>query len=155
MLVMTDRALLGGADTAAVIPGFGPVPAALARGMLADADPATRVFVRRLYTDPTGDQLLTADARGRLFPYAVRQFVLARDQRCRTPFCDAPIRHVDHTVPHAAGGSTSLGNNGGLCERCSLTKAARTDSEVEPGPAPRPPRSAPWDTRREAAVGGP
>lgn len=152
MLVMTDRALLDGADTPAVISGYGPVPAALARGMLADADPDTRVFLRRLYTDPTREQLLTADARGRLFPHAVRQFVLARDQRCRTPFCDAPIRHIDHTVPHSAGGSTSLDNSGGLCERCSLTKNARTDAAVRPGPPPPAPRSAPWDVNLDAAV---
>lgn len=144
MLVMTDRALLDGADTPAVLPGHGPVPAALARGLLADADPATRVFVRRLYTDPTGDQLLSADARGRLFPYAMRRFVLARDQRCRNPWCDAPVRHIDHTVPHATGGPTDLSNTSGLCARCNLSKAAHTDPAVQPGPPPPPPRSPAW-----------
>ena len=145
MLVMTDRALLDGADTPAIMPGHGPIPASLARGLLADADPGTRVFLRRLYTDPTGTQLLSADARGRLFPAAIRQFVLARDQRCRTPWCDAPIRHIDHTVPHSTGGATSPGNSTGLCARCNLAKTARTDAGVVAGPAPPPPRSSPWN----------
>lgn len=144
MVVMTDRALLDGADTPAVITGFGPVPATLARELVATADRDTRVFLRRLYTDPSGDRLLSADARGRLFPHAVRQFILARDQRCRTPWCDAPIRTIDHRIPHARGGATTVVNAEGLCERCNLAKAARTGPDVQSGPAPRPPRSAPW-----------
>lgn len=144
MVVMTDRALLDGADTPAVITGFGPVPATLARELVATADRETRVFLRRLYTDPSGDRLLSADARGRLFPHAVRQFILARDQWCRTPWCDAPIRNIDHRLPHARGGATTVANAEGLCERCNLAKAARTGPDVQSGPAPRPPRSAPW-----------
>lgn len=148
MLVMTDRALLDGADTPAIIAGHGPIPAALARGLLADADPATRVFLRRLYRDPSGTTLLSTDARGRVFPHAVRQFVLARDQRCRTPWCDAAIRHIDHAAPHSAGGPTSLVNAQGLCERCNLRKAKRTGAAVATAPPPPAPRSEPWGAGR-------
>ena len=37
--------------------------------------------------------------------------------RCRDPFCDAPIRHLDHIRPHRAGGPTSLANGRGVCAR--------------------------------------
>ena len=37
--------------------------------------------------------------------------------RCRDPFCDAPIRHLDHIHPYRAGGPTSLGNGRGVCVR--------------------------------------
>lgn len=141
MLVMTDRALLDGADDPAMIPGHGPIPAALARGLLADADRATRVYLRRLYTDPAGNQILTADARTRLFPRAVRQVVLARDQRCRTPWCDAPIRDIDHVRPYVAGGDTDLANAQGLCRRCNLVKGARVAPSGPPPPPPSPQRT--------------
>jgi hypothetical protein len=47
-----------------------------------------------------------------------------RDQTCRTPWCDAPIRHHDHAVPVAEGGETSRDNGQGLCEACNYAKEA-------------------------------
>jgi len=41
---------------------------------------------------------------------------------CRTPYCDAPVRHADHTKPVRDGGTTSLDNGAGLCEACNYTK---------------------------------
>ncbi|WP_440902380.1 HNH endonuclease, partial [Actinosynnema sp.] len=41
---------------------------------------------------------------------------------CRTPWCDAPVRHVDHVVPHARGGRTDSANTAGLCVACNLVK---------------------------------
>ena len=147
LLVMSDRALLDGADTPAVIPGHGTIPAALARGLLAKADRDTQVWLRRLYTDAAG-ALATADSRARRFPFAVRQFVLARDERCRTPFCDAPIREVDHDLPYSAGGSTSLSNAQGLCRRCNLVKGASAQDVIRPAPSP-----ARWGENRIRAAG--
>lgn len=43
--------------------------------------------------------------------------VRARDQRCRDPFCDAPVRHIDHIVRFADGGSTTVENGRGVCAR--------------------------------------
>jgi hypothetical protein len=62
------------------------------------------------------------DSTRRLFPAALRRFVIARDATCRTPWCDAPVAHIDHVTPHAAGGPTSATNGQGLCVRCNLTK---------------------------------
>jgi hypothetical protein len=62
------------------------------------------------------------DSRARLFPPGLRRFIEARDETCRTPYCDAPIRHLDHIVPWHSAGPTSLVNGAGLCEACNHTK---------------------------------
>ncbi len=159
-LVMTDRTLFDGAATPAVITGYGPIPAPLARRLVREAGPGVTTWVRRLYTNPETGQLATADARRRLFPIAVRQLLVTRDQTCRTPWCGAPIRHADHVVPFADGGPTTAANGQGLCEDCNHTKQAAGWSHL-PGPfgaiitstpsghtywsdPPPPPRSKPW-----------
>ena len=68
--------------------------------------------------------MITADSQRRTFPHTARQFLITRDQACRTPYCDAPIRHADHLTPHAHGGPTHLGNGQGTCEGCNYTKEA-------------------------------
>ena len=83
-LIMTDRALADQDSEPAHLIGQGPVPAPIARDLLT-ADQHTRVWVRRLFTDPTTVDLLATDARRRDFPAAARQFLVARDQICRTP----------------------------------------------------------------------
>jgi hypothetical protein len=40
-----------------------------------------------------------------------------RDRRCRNPYCDAPIRHLDHIRRHADHGPTTFENGRGVCER--------------------------------------
>ena len=62
------------------------------------------------------------ESRSRLFPRGLATFVGLRDQRCRTPYCDAPIRHRDHAQPWAGGGATTASNGLGLCERCNYVK---------------------------------
>lgn len=121
-LVMTDAALLGSDDSPAWLPGHGPVPAAVARRFLAGTE--ADVFLRRLYADPGSGQLVAMESERRTFTGLLRQMVLIRDGTCRTPYCDAPIRHVDHARPHRDGGKTSWENASGLCVRCNLTKEA-------------------------------
>lgn len=120
-LVMTDRTLLDADDEPAVVVGYGPVPAPLARDLVR-ADDTTRVWVRRLYTDARSGQLAGTDARRRDFPAVTRTFLTVRDQTCRTPWCGAPIRHADHAVAAAKGGTTDTDNGNGRCARCNLTK---------------------------------
>jgi hypothetical protein len=123
-LVMTDRALLHGHHAPVDIVGYGPVPAGVARGIVAGLHPDTKVWTRRLFADPNTGELVAMESKRRLFPAGVRRFLFARDQSCRTPWCGAPIRHADHVRPHHAGGSTSAGNGQGLCERCNQNKEA-------------------------------
>ena len=63
-------------------------------------------------------------SRSRRFPKGLALFIDLRDQTCRTPYCDAPIRHHDHAHPHHRGGPTSAVNGLGECERCNYTKEA-------------------------------
>ncbi|MEV8150157.1 DUF222 domain-containing protein, partial [Arthrobacter sp. NPDC080073] len=125
-LVMTDRTLFQGDAEPARLPGYGIVPAAWARTLLTAGEPESgqelKLWLRRLYTAPGTGDLVAADSKARLFPAGMRRFIQARDETCRTPYCDAPIRHFDHLVPWHDGGTTSLANGAGLCEACNHTK---------------------------------
>ena len=125
-LVMTDTALLGGDSEPAWVVGHGPLPAAAARALLSpDHDSPSgkaRAWIRRLYTTPTTGHLVAMDSHRRTFDGLLRRMITLRDDTCRTPWCDAPIRHIDHATPHATGGATSYSNASGLCERCNHTK---------------------------------
>ena len=125
-LIMTDRALLQGDSEPARLPGYGIVPAGWARDLLtttkAGQQAGQQVWLRRLYTAPGTGDLIAADSRSRLFTTGQRRFLRARDDLCRTPYCDAPIRHYDHVTPWHTNGPTSLANGAGLCEACNHTK---------------------------------
>jgi hypothetical protein len=125
-LVITDESLLGGDSTAARVPGYGPIPAALACRLVAAAatDPASAATLRRLYRHPRSGALVAMESRARLFPAGLARFIAARDDTCRTPYCDAPIRHTDHATPHARGGPTTEHNALGACAACNYTKEA-------------------------------
>lgn len=147
-LVMTDKALVGLEETPARLEGYGPIPAPMARDLVhpdgsdgphgvgppdhlgAEAsDPATErvrreaeVWVRRLYADPTTGILINQDDRRRTFTGPLRRLIVARDQVCRTPWCDAPVRHADHILAFSRGGRTNRANGDGLCEACNYVK---------------------------------
>ena len=123
-VVISDQALVGVEDATAVIAGYGSVPSALARNLIADAvaDQRSHATLRRLYATPATGALVALESRARVFPKGLADFVGVRDQRCRTPYCDAPIRHRDHAKPHRKGGTTSAVNGLGLCERCNYVK---------------------------------
>jgi hypothetical protein len=147
-LVMTDRTLFQGDSEPARLPGYGVVPAGWARSILqrdgsvsgasaprsagpdtpapgAPRDQAFKTWIRRLYTAPATGELVAMDSPARLFPTGLRRFIQARDHTCRTPYCDAPIRHHDHIVPWHDDGPTTQANGAGLCEACNHTKETR------------------------------
>jgi hypothetical protein len=157
LLVITDRTLFQGDSEAARLPGYGVVPAGWARQLLttgpdpspdnatnstgvhgtdAGEHPSFPVWIRRLYTAPATGELTAMDSRARLFPSGLRRFIQSRDDTCRTPYCDAPIRHLDHIIPWHTGGTTTAGNGAGLCEACNHTKEAPGWS-AQPRPGPR------------------
>jgi hypothetical protein len=80
--------------------------------------------LRRLYRHPTSSALVAMESRARLFPKGLAYFIDVRDDRCRTPYCDAPIRHHDHAYDHVRGGATSALNGLGDCEACNYVKQA-------------------------------
>lgn len=127
-LVMTDRALLDEGEDPARAPGYGPVPAALAR-MIATSGSTRSVdvtkasaWLRRLLLDPVDSTLAEVDGRRRLFSGPLRRFVIARDQECAMPYCHAPIQDVDHVTRARDGGATTADNGQGLCRACNLDK---------------------------------
>jgi hypothetical protein len=123
-LVITDATLLDGDPAPGWVAGYGPVPAPVARGLVRDLDRDARAWLRRLFTAPDTGALVAMESTRRRFTAALRRMVVAADQTCRTPWCDAPIRHVDHVVPARDGGPTSFANGQGLCEACNQVKEA-------------------------------
>ena len=118
-LLFPSDALIDEDDpTPAEMPGHGPIPAGLARELLENAQ--ARSWWRRLFTRPTreGGQLVTElDPRRRRFTGWLGELIRWRDWTCRDPFCDAPIRHLDHIRRHSDGGPTQGLNGRGVCER--------------------------------------
>ena len=136
-IVITDTALLGREDDAetAQLEGYGTLPAHIVRttllgqppGSLRDReedhpDEVVSAFYRRLYTHPRTGDLVGMESRSRAFPAGLARMLRWRDTTCRTPWCNATIRHHDHVIPHHRGGPTSFANGQGLCIRCNLLK---------------------------------
>jgi hypothetical protein len=158
-LVMPAETLAGG-DEPAVLPGGHPVPAAFARHLLSVcADACERAGValalRRLFTSPDASQLVAMDSRRRVFDGQLRRFLTVRDQVCRTPWCDAPVRHGDHVVPDRAGGPTTAGNGQGLCQACNQAKEAPgwSATTLDPGPTLVRPHAPPHRVRTTTPTG--
>jgi hypothetical protein len=99
-------------------------------------DTAFGVWLRRLYTYPRTGDLVAMDSRARIFPPGLRRLIQTRDDTCRTAYCDAPIRHLDHIIPWHHAGQTTKANGAGLCEACNHTKETSGWTAV-PRPGPR------------------
>ena len=136
-LVVPDSVLLGDGTAGGHVEGYGDVPGDLLREWLADhLDDGTDAWLRRLYARPSTGELVAMDSQARRFTGRLAEFLRLRDQSCRTPWCDAPIRHLDHAKDSAAGGPTSAHNGQGLCEACNHAKQALGWS-ARPRPGPR------------------
>ncbi|WP_345081988.1 HNH endonuclease [Brachybacterium paraconglomeratum] len=136
-IVISDTALLGpddGSETAE-LEGYGTIPAHIVRDTLLGQPPGhlradegdhpdevVSAFYRRLYRSPRTGELIAMESRARAFPAGLARMIRWRDTTCRTPWCDAKIRQIDHVIPHHKGGSTSYANGQGLCVRCNLLK---------------------------------
>ena len=119
-LVMSDDSLVGAGDSPAWLPGFGPLPAGAARKFVVENE--AMVFLRRLYARPVDGQLVRMDSRRREFTGLLRRMIIIRDDLCRSPWCDAKIKHADHVKAFAAGGDTDWNNASGLCAACNFVK---------------------------------
>ena len=133
-LVMSDRALLNHDHREpAHLFGHGVIPGDLALDLVKNSARRNTAWLRRLYTAPKPGNLVAMESSARLFPKPLARFIALRDQTCRTPWCDAPIRHIDHVVGHHEGGPTSAANGQGLCESCNHAKQA-PGWRARPGP---------------------
>jgi hypothetical protein len=136
-VVVSDSVLLGDDEAGGWVEHYGPVPGELLRAWIADnAERGVDQFVRRLYATPATGALVAMDSTSRRFEGRLAEFLRLRDRRCRTPWCDAPIRHLDHAEDYANGGPTSAHNGQGLCADCNLAKQA-LGWTARPRPGPR------------------
>ncbi len=93
----------------AQIPGHGPVPVELL------STDEGRTTWRRLVTHD--GIIIGGDSHRRRFTGQLAALIRARDgHRCREPYCDAPIRHIDHIRRWRELGRTEYSNGRGLCE---------------------------------------
>lgn len=104
---------LGLADNPGEIPGYGPVPADVARQIAADAH-----WVRWI-VDPVSGELVDVGRRTYRPSEQMRDFIMARDRVCRFPGCNQPAHRndIDHAVPWDSGGESIRSNLGSLCRR--------------------------------------
>ena len=112
--VTVDAAtLLGLADNPADVPGYGPLPPAVARALAEDAD------WQRWIADPATGELLDQGRRSYRPTAALRRFIQARDRRCRFPGCTTPAHwaDLDHCEAYDDGGRTDRDNLVPLCRR--------------------------------------
>jgi hypothetical protein len=125
-LVMTDTSLFDGDSIPAHVDGYGPVPAGWARDLIAQAvETGARAWLRRVFTHPVSGRIVAMDSHSRRVPSGLAALIRTRDGgTCRTPWCDAPIRHSDHAVPARADGPTTERNLAGRCESCNHSKEA-------------------------------
>jgi hypothetical protein len=113
VLVPVETLLDPHSPLAAEIAGHGPIPAQIARELLATT--AGKKTFRRLVT--RDGIVIGGDSRRRAFDGVLETLIRARDgNRCTAPYCDAPIRHIDHKERWADGGRTTFANGRGYCE---------------------------------------
>lgn len=119
-LVVSDATVFGGGNEPAQCEHYGPIPAELARELIVSADREGLATLRRVYTK--AGAVVAMESTARCFPAGLARMIRVRDRTCRMPYCDAPIRHIDHIAPVARGGPTTYANGQGLCEGCNHAK---------------------------------
>jgi Domain of unknown function (DUF222) len=110
--------LLGARDGPAVLEGYGPIPASMARELAADAS------WRRVLLEPATGSLLDYGRRHYRPPKKLRDHLLGLGQDCRGAYCNARPRQTDHGTDWADGGRTSTHNCNGMCIHTHFLKTA-------------------------------
>ena len=162
-LVIGIESLFGDGTEPGLVSGAGFLPAALCTTLVARASAAAKATLRRLFVTPGDRALVALESTSRRFEGLLAEFLDLRDAHlCRTPGCNAAIRHHDHITPAAHHGRTEAGNGQGLCERCNYLKetpgwtswvASHAGRAQTPGPRshrtpPPPPLHRPTHARR-------
>jgi hypothetical protein len=111
---------VSGSVLVAEVLGYGPLPAPLAREILAES--SGRRWWRRLFTAPHGG-IVGGDPTRRCFDRTLATLIGYRDGgRCREPFCDAPARQIEHIVAFRNGGPTTFTNGRATCVRSNQAR---------------------------------
>ncbi|MDR7252458.1 hypothetical protein J2X46_001434 [Nocardioides sp. BE266] len=119
-LVVGVESLFGDGAEPGLVAGDGFLPAALCTELVRRASSAAKARLRRLFTSPDERALVAMESTSRRFGSGLAELLELRDGgTCRTPGCNATVRHHDHVTRAADGGRTSAANGQGLCERCN------------------------------------
>ncbi|WP_457947628.1 DUF222 domain-containing protein [Pseudarthrobacter sp. alpha12b] len=114
--------LLGLTDEPAVLDGFGPIPASMARRLVADG---AESFYRVLVDPRDGAPLEIGRTRYRL-PETIKQWIRMRDGKCSFPGCSNRTldNETDHLTAWEHGGTTGTSNLAQLCPKHHRLKHA-------------------------------
>ncbi|MDR6792616.1 hypothetical protein J2X12_002145 [Pseudarthrobacter oxydans] len=107
--------LMGLTEEPAVLDGFGPIPASMARDLVANgADSFHRVLV-----DPRDGAPLEIGRTSYRVTKAMRSWLRMRDGRCPFPGCSNPSldNEADHLLAWHDGGTTGISNLGQPCPK--------------------------------------
>ncbi|MDJ0458212.1 DUF222 domain-containing protein [Arthrobacter sp. NQ7] len=107
--------LLGLADEPAMLDGYGPIPASMARRLVADgAESFHRVLV-----DPRDGAPLEIGRTSYRLTKAMRAWLRMRDGKCPFPGCSnhSLDNEADHLLAWANGGTTGISNLGQPCPK--------------------------------------
>ena len=117
-------ALLGATDEPAMLDGYGPIPASMARDLVANgADSFHRVLV-----DPRDGAQLEIGRKSYRPTKAMQRWLKMRDGRCTFPGCSNQSldNEADHLLAWADGGTTGVSNLRQLCPRHHRLKHTST-----------------------------
>ncbi|WP_347885081.1 DUF222 domain-containing protein [Pseudarthrobacter sp. CC12] len=108
-------ALLGLTDEPAVLDGFGPIPASMARKLVAGgAESFYRVLV-----DPRDGAPLEIGRKNYRLTGSIKRWIRLRDAQCTFPGCTnkTPDNETDHLQAWEHGGTTNVSNLAQLCRK--------------------------------------
>ncbi len=107
--------LLGLTDEPAVLDGFGPIPASMARRLVTDG---AESFYRVLVDPRDGAPLQIGRTRYRLTE-TIKKWIRMRDAKCTFPGCTnhTPDNDTDHLTAWQHGGTTDVANLAQLCPK--------------------------------------
>jgi hypothetical protein len=108
-------ALMGLTDEPALLDGYGPIPASMARNLVADGASS----FHRVLTDPRDGAPLEIGRENYRIPPAMRQWLRLRDGKCPFPGCNNQSldNEADHLLAWADGGTTGISNLGQPCPK--------------------------------------
>ncbi|MGK3957199.1 DUF222 domain-containing protein [Arthrobacter sp. R4] len=108
-------ALMGLTDEPATLDGYGPIPASMARSLVADGAGS----FHRVLTDPRNGAPLEIGRQSYRVPAAMRQWLRMRDGKCPFPGCSNQSldNEADHLLAWADGGTTGISNLGQPCPK--------------------------------------
>ncbi|MEJ1183811.1 DUF222 domain-containing protein [Pseudarthrobacter sp. CCNWLW247] len=108
-------ALMGLTDEPATLDGYGPIPASMARNLVANGAGS----FHRVLTDPRNGAPLEIGRQSYRIPAAMRQWLRMRDGKCPFPGCNNQSldNEADHLLAWADGGTTGISNLGQPCPK--------------------------------------